>query len=142
MLYRHGGSMSEADVNSRPIDIVRDLYGAFGRRDLDAVLQRCAPDVVVTQDSRLPWGGRYTGHDGLADFTVKLVGAIDSTVTPEGLFEAGDHVVQHGRTRGVVRHNGAPFDVAECHLWTIHRGLVTEAAFFIDSDAMLAALNA
>lgn len=133
--------MDDAEMTIRPIEIVRDIYEAFGRGDLDAVLERCAPDAVLTQDPRLPWGGRYVGRDGIAEFAVKLVGAIDSVVTPEGLFEAGDHVVQHGHTKGTVHGSGAPFDLAECHIWTVRDGMVVEAAFFIDSDAMLAALD-
>ncbi len=134
--------MGDAEMTGRPIDIVGDIYEAFGRGDLEAVMERCAPDAIVTQDPRLPWGGRYVGRDGIAEFAIKLASAIDSVVTAEGLFEAGEQVVQNGRTRGTVRQSGAPFDIAECHIWTIRDGMVAEAAFFIDSDAMLAALEA
>ena len=71
---------------------------------------------------------------------MNLVGATDSVVTPEQLFAAGDEVVQIGRTAGTVRSNGAAFDVPECHIWTVHDGLVTEARFYVDSAAMLEAL--
>ena len=30
----------------------------------------------------------------------------------------------------------------ECHVWTVEDGVVTKAKFFIDSEQMLAALNA
>ncbi len=123
------------------IATVERIYEAFRSGDLDAVMKECAPGVVVTQDPALPWGGRYVGRDGVADFALALVGAIDSNVVAEGLFEAGDHIIQHGRTRGTVRGSGAAFDLPECHLWTVIDGLVTEAAFFIDSTAMLSVLG-
>ncbi len=81
--------MDDAEMTGRPIDIVRDVYEAFGRGDLEAVMERCAPGAIVTQDPRLPWGGRFVGRDGIGEFAIKLASAIDSVVTPEGLFEAG-----------------------------------------------------
>lgn len=48
---------------------------------------------------------------------------------------------KHGHTRGTVRQSGAAFELDECHIWTLRDGMVAEAAFFIDSDAMLAALD-
>ena len=111
---------------------VRRIYDAFARGDLDA---------VITQDPALPWGGHYVGRDGIAEFASKLVGTIDSKVDTEQLFEAGDHVVQQGRTKGTVRRNGAPFDIPECHVWTLRDGVVAKAEFYIDSPAMLAALE-
>ena len=123
------------------IETVQSIYDAFARGDLEAVMNECAADVVITQDPALPWGGRYVGRDGLAEFASKLVGTIESKVDTEQLFEAGDHVVQQGRTKGTVRNNGAPFDIPECHVWTLRDGVVVKAEFYIDSPAMLAALE-
>jgi ketosteroid isomerase-like protein len=105
------------------------------------MLEVCAPEVVLTQHDALPWGGRYVGRDGIAEFALKLVGTIDSKVTPEALFAAGQTVIQYGRTRGTVRETGAAFDVPECHVFTIEDGKIARMEFYIDSDAMLEALN-
>ena len=123
------------------IDAVRRIYDAFGEGDLDAVMAHCASDAVVTQDPALPWGGRYVGRDGIAEFALKLIGTSDSTITTEELYQAGEQVVQYGRSTGTVRDNGVAFDVAECHVWTVREGLVVEARFYIDSAAMLKALH-
>ena len=122
------------------LEIIEKVYAAFAAGDLDALLGLCAPDIVLTQDPALPWGGSYRGADGAAEFAVKLVSATDSVVTPELLFAAGNDVVQVGRTSGTVRSNGAAFDVAECHVWTVRDGLVTAARFYLDSVSMLEAL--
>ena len=119
------------------IEVVRRIYEAFARGDLDAVMAECAADVVVGQDPALPWGGRYVGRDGIAEFALKLVGTIESEVDTEQLFQAGDQVVQQGRTKGTVRHNGAAFDLPECHVWTLRDDVVLNADFYIDSQAML-----
>ena len=130
------------ELPTAPIEVVRRLYQAFAERDLAVIPQLVSPDVVITQDPALPWGGRYEGHDGMGEFTLKLLGAIDSAVTVHELFEAGDRVVQYGRTAGTVRATGEPFDIAECHVWRVEDGRAVEAQYFIDSAAMLRALQA
>lgn len=96
---------------------------------------------VITQDDRLPWGGRYVGHDGLATFGVRLREAIQSSVTTDAIFAADGDVIQVGRTAGTTMATGTPFDIAEVHRWTIHDGRVVAAHFSIDTPAMLAALG-
>jgi ketosteroid isomerase-like protein len=124
------------------LELVESIYQAFEAKDLDAVLAVCHPDCVVTQDDRLPWGGRYEGHDGAATFFVTLVSTTDSTLVPLALFSADGVVIQYGRTKGTVRATGAEFDVPEVHRWTVRDGKVAEAHFAIDTPAMLAALAA
>src|SRR5664280_1094647 len=100
------------------IEIINELYAAFAARDVDRILELCDPDCVVQQDDALPWGGRYEGLDGVATFGLALGGTVDSVVTSDGLFEAGDRVIQFGRSRGTVLANGAVFDIPEVHVWT------------------------
>ncbi|HEV7722376.1 MAG TPA: nuclear transport factor 2 family protein [Iamia sp.] len=125
-----------------PIEVVRGIYAAMAARDIAAVLSVIGPDLVLTQDPRLPWGGRFEGPDGFATFGLALVETVDSAVTIEAVFEADDEVIQMGRTKGTVRSNGAAFDIAEVHRWTIRDGLAIRAHFAIDTPAMLEALDA
>ncbi len=127
--------------SSSPIEVISSVYAAFASADLDAAIKLCSPNIVVTQDASLPWGGRHVGHEGITEFATQLISATDSTVTIENLFQAGDDVVQNGRTRGTVRANGASFDLPECHVWTVQDGRITGAQFFIDSAAMLSAIH-
>lgn len=128
-------------VGMDPIEIVKQLYASNDAGDLDAVMELCSPDVVIVQDDVLPWGGRYVGRDGVAEFALKLVGTIDSQVVTHEMFVAGDRVVQYGRTHGTVRANDAAFDVPECHVFTLDAGTITSAEFYIDSTAMLEVLS-
>jgi uncharacterized protein len=122
-------------------DIIQRVYAAFETGDFATVLELCDPECSVTQDDALPWGGQYHGHDGVATFGLALAGSISSQVTVEALFEAGDRVVQYGRTRGTVVAGGAPFDVPETHIWTLRDSKIIAAEFYIESPAMLAALG-
>jgi uncharacterized protein len=123
------------------IDVVRTVYEAMAAGDLDRLLELVDEACVITQDARLPWGGRHEGHTGLATFAARLRGAIASSVTTEALFVADDEVIQVGRTRGTTVAGGAEFDIPEVHRWTVRAGKVVAAHFAIDTPAMLAALE-
>ena len=127
-------------ATSPQVEIVTRIYEAFGRGESDAALPYVSADFVVIEDDALPWGGRYEGREGVAEFVRRLVGAIQPAVTPAAIFQSGDHVVQFGRNRGTVRHNGAMFDIPECHVWTFRGDTIVRAHFFADSQTVLAAL--
>jgi len=50
-------------------------------------------------------------------------------------------VVAVGRTRGIARATGQPFDVAAVHLWTLRDGKIAAVRAFVDHPTMLAALE-
>ena len=123
------------------IEVVRSVYEAMAARDFDRLVALIDPEFVVTQDERLPWGGRHVGHEGFATFAAALTGTITSAVTHDELFEADGDVVQVGHTRGTVNASGAAFDIPEVHRWTIRDGRAVAAHFSIDTPAMLAAIG-
>lgn len=129
--------MSEQD----DVAVVEAIYAAMATRDVGAILALVSPEIVITQDDRLPWGGRYEGHDGFATFGINLGGAIQSAVETLAIYAADGDVFQMGRTRGTTVASGAAFDIAEVHRWTIRDGLAVRAHFAIDTPAMLAALG-
>lgn len=125
---------------SSPIELVERIYRASATSDLDTLVAMAGPDLVIEQDPALPWGGRYEGPSGVVEFFRRLAGTVDTGVTTEALFAAGDQVIQFGRSRGTVRSNGAPYDIPECHMWTITGDKVAHVSFFIDTASMLEAL--
>jgi uncharacterized protein len=127
---------------SSDVEIVERIYRALAERDLESLFDLYDDECVITQDERLPWGGRHEGHDGLVTFAAALTGAIDSAVEMGALFEADGTVVQFGWTRGKVRSTGVPFDIPEVHRWTLRDGRVVAVHHSIDTPAMLNALGA
>jgi uncharacterized protein len=121
---------------------VRRVYEAMQARDVDRILgELFSPDITIWQTPDLPWGGTHHRHDGAIKFFVTLVEHIQSQVTTEYLYPAGDHVVQIGRTRGTVVANGASFDISEVHLWELRDEKVVRFEVYIDTPAMLEALS-
>ena len=127
---------------SERTDVVSRIYDAMAARDIEALLALLDPSVTVWQTELLPWGGYYEGIDGFGEFARKLIGSITSQVQIERLYEAGDHVVQAGRTRGTVNATGTEFDVAETHIWEVRDGTARSMRAYIDTPAMLEALRA
>jgi ketosteroid isomerase-like protein len=122
------------------IEVVEAIYAAMAGADIEGLLALTDPNCVITQDERLPWGGRHEGHDGLGAFVTALLGNISSQVEIEALYEADGEVIQVGRTRGTTVAGGTPFDIPEVHRWVIRDGKAVQAHFAIDTPAMLAAL--
>lgn len=121
--------------------MVEGIYAAMKAADIGRLLELIDAECVVTQDPRLPWGGRFEGHDGFATFGLALRGAIDSQVTTGAIFAADDEVIQYGRTKGTAIESGASFDIPEVHRWRIKDGKAVAAHFAIDTEAMLEALG-
>ncbi|MCU1353561.1 MAG: hypothetical protein JWM05_2770 [Acidimicrobiales bacterium] len=122
------------------IEIVRSLYAAMAERDIDRLFELIDPKCVITQDPRLPWGGRHVGHDGFATFGMTLGETIESSVAIDAIFATDDEVIQVGRTRGHVRANGVSFDLPEVHRWKLRKGKAISGHFAIDTAAMLYAI--
>jgi ketosteroid isomerase-like protein len=123
------------------IETVRAIYAAMGSGDIAALFDHIAPDCVIVQDERLPWGGRFVGHDGFATFGLRLRENIESNVTTSAMFAADGDVIQVGKTAGVTIANKTAFEIDEVHRWTIRDGRAVAAHFSIDTPAMLAALG-
>jgi uncharacterized protein len=128
--------MSGSDVS-----VIEAVYQAMAAADFPRLFELVDEDCVITQDARLPWGGRHVGHDGVATFGLRLRESILSEVTTDAIFAADGDVIQVGRTAGTTVASGTPFDVAEVHRWTVRDGRVVAAHFSIDTPAMLAALG-
>jgi ketosteroid isomerase-like protein len=122
------------------IEVVQAIYAAMAERDIARLAELISEDVVITQDERLPWGGRFEGHAGFLDFVGRLTGSITSAVTTIAMFEADGDVVQFGHTRGTTVEGGTEFDIPEVHRLTVRDGKAVRAHFTIDTPGMLRAL--
>src|SRR5688500_3800545 len=80
---------------STSIELIERIYEASAVGDLDALVGMAAPDLVIQQDPALPWGGRYEGPNGVVEFFQRLAGTVDTGITTEALFAAGDQVIQY-----------------------------------------------
>ena len=125
--------MSEDNLN-----LVRSVYQI---KDINEIVAAFAPAFEIRQTESLPWGGHYRGLAGAQQFFTKLRGNVDSAVEIEEIFSVENKIVVKGRTRGTVLRNDKKFDVSIVHIWTLRKGKLAKFEPFIDTQAMLAALQ-
>lgn len=129
-------------TTGKPEDIVQQIYAAFGRGDLPALLSLLADDVRWTLNGtgHIPYGGRHVGRAaverwfGLLGETVAFTQfEIDRTVA------ADSTVFCFGREAGTVKTTGKSYATALLHVWEIANGRVSSFSDFFDSEAISAA---
>jgi uncharacterized protein len=79
------------------------MYDAYKRKDLEAILGLLETEIEIYQTTAVPWGGRYRGREGTQQFLGRLMAHVDSVVEIEELFDAGERVVEIGRSLGWVK---------------------------------------
>jgi ketosteroid isomerase-like protein len=130
--------VAEADVA-----LVREVYAAFERGDLDGVVDALDPEIEwIEPDGYFPGAqGVFHGRDDVRrifELYPRLWERFD--VTPEELIDAGDHVVMVGTERGVARDTGKEFTGRVCNVWTLRDGKAVRLRIFKDTALIREAL--
>lgn len=122
-------------------DIVRSLYDAFSRHDIDAVINVLAPDFELITATTLPWSkGEYHGREeALTFFGSMAKSVINGHLQVDEILEGRDHVVVHGREQATVAATGKSFDAMFTHSFTVRGGKIDRLRGVVDTGAILAA---
>lgn len=98
------------------------LYAAFNARDIDAVLERLAPDVDWPNGME---GGRVRGHEEVRAYWTRQFGLIDSHVEPVGFEELDDGRLAVEVHQVVRDLDGKPLsDTRIRHVYSFREGVV------------------
>jgi hypothetical protein len=102
--------------------MIEQLYEAFNARQIDAVLERLAPDVDWPNGME---GGRVLGRDAVRGYWLRQWASIDPTVTPRHIAtdESGHIIVD---VHQVVRDLAGQLlaDRMVQHVYTLRVGLI------------------
>ena len=124
--------MSQANI-----DLVQDLYGAFGRADVPAILGNLAEDVTweaVGRPSDFPTFGPRAGVPAVLDFFVKVGENEDFTeFLPQSLHASGDKVFVLGHAKYKAKKTGKPVVTDWVHVFTLRDGKVSGWLEFADT---------
>lgn len=111
--------------------IVQDIYAAFARGDLPAVLARISEragdfNVISAAPTRVPWHVNTRGKAGAARFFDALLGAVEfREFEPRDYAATGAHVYATLRMVMQIRATGRLLELAEVvHHFTFEDGLV------------------
>ena len=124
------------------IEIVREVFAAFDRGDIEAVLRCCDEDIVITQPAEVPGINlQQRGHQGVLeafaiwpeqwdDFRVEVVGLTAVTA---------DKVIANIRTLGRGKQSGIEVDMEFSFVFTLRDEKIIEWKLFLREDQALEA---
>lgn len=105
------------------VELMRELYGAFNRGDVAAVLRRMDEHIIWKEAD----GDAYVGPQAVLDGLFNNLGNNWDAfrVTPEEFLDAGDHIVALGSYAGSSRATGASLHLPFAHVWGLRGGKLT-----------------
>ena len=122
--------------------IVRGLYDAFSRGDIDAVLSALTDDVALNAPGGAPYSGRRFGRDQVRQYFAELDRQVRlDEFDADEFLEDGSKVVVLGRERATVRETGGHFETAFAHVFTMRAGKVADVHLFADTHAAASAFG-
>jgi ketosteroid isomerase-like protein len=123
------------------VDIVRRAFAAFEQRDLDALLEVCAPEIVFEPvTARLAAGGEpYRGHDGMRRYLEDVARTWQELrPAPDTFYEReGGIVAVTGRV--YAWGAGRVIDAPAGWLWRVEGGKLAYGRVFETAAGALAA---
>jgi uncharacterized protein len=109
------------------LDVVRSIYSAFGRGDVEGVLAQLDPEVswLTPGAPDLPTAGLRKGIPAVREFFGLLVSAFDiADFQPRDFLTSGDKVVVLGTSREGPKGSGRLVDFRWVHVFTFRSGKI------------------
>lgn len=126
-------------------EVIRDIYGAFGRGDVAAILARTAPttkwDFSVEKDA-VPWHQPITNRAQLPSFFEAFGSSVAiERFEPHDFVEAAGSVVVGVSIAYTVRSTGKRVAMEQVHWWRLDaEGMVTALRHFEDTAQVARAM--
>jgi len=122
--------------------LVKDMYAAFGRGDIPAIMSHVADDV--SWEAEGPAEMVFTGIRHGAQETLGFFQGIaqehgDPNLQMAEFIESGDSVAVFGRYQATVKKTGRRVDTPLAHLWKFRNGKVVRYVNFVDTAAFVEA---
>lgn len=118
--------------------VVQQVYEAFGRGDVPAILNLVAEDVdwEFVGPASLAYAGRRRNHQEVADFFAAIPGADEiHAFEPREFIEAGEHVTVLGWESSTALDTQKKFESEWVHVFTVQDGKITRWRGFFNTAA-------
>ena len=130
---------------SNPTEVVQELYAAYRRADLPAILASMTNDVVWESEGPAAiafCGIRHGIKETTGFFEALAADFTNPEITVSDYVASGDTVMTLGRYKATARKTGKIFDTPIAHYWKIRDGKVARYVGLADTAAGVAALQA
>lgn len=118
-------------------DIVKEIYAAYARRDLDAALEHCADDFTFTwpaDPSQSHYSGCCNGKRKFADVLADLDGQVHFLdVQASDFVEQGERVAVRVSMHMRSKSGGRDVTSHNAHFWKFRDGQAVELVEYYDT---------
>jgi ketosteroid isomerase-like protein len=131
-----------AEVGMTNTELVQEMYAAFGRGDIAAIVAHMADDVSweFEAPASLPWSGLLKGPAEAVRFFQGLDAELaDHHLEMTDFFEKGDKVAAFGRYAATNRATGIRVETPVGHLFEFRAGKVARYVNIVNSGAFVEA---
>ena len=123
------------------VQAAKDIYAAFGRGDIPAVLDGFDPEIEWREAEGNPYqpdGAAWIGPQMVLDKLFVRLGADwdGFTVTVNALHDSGDHVVMEGRYTGTYEPSGKNIDAQVSHVLRFRDGKLVSFQQYVDTGQL------
>ena len=120
------------------VSLLKNLYDAFGRGDIPAVLGVMSTDIRWYQAENNPYrpsGEAWVGPDAVMNNLFMKLGAEwdGFAVHPTSFHSAGGSVIVEARYSGTYKPTGKSMNAQVCHVWDVKDGKVTRFQQYVDT---------
>jgi ketosteroid isomerase-like protein len=120
---------------TQSIDVVREVFAAFARGDIERVLELLDEDVEWIEPAGY-WvaPGRSRGRAAVEAIIAAYPGRwAEIALEPETFIEAGEHVIVLGSEHGTARETGRSFRGRFANVFEVRSGRVMSLEAFADT---------
>ena len=138
-------------INNKPakeknVEIVQNLYSAFAKGDVPAVLQKFDPKIEWNEAENFPYadGNPYIGPKAVLEGVFARLGAEWEYwhLTEQSYYEANSgEVIVTGRYKAKNKTTTKEINVQFVHIWTLEDGLVTKFQQYADTYQTIEAMK-
>ena len=123
------------------VQLAKDIYAAFGRGDIPAVLAGFHPEIEWRQAEGNPYqpdGAAWVGPQAVLEKLFMRIGSEweGFTVTVGTLHDAGEYVVMQGRYTGLYKPSGKRVDAQMCHVMRFRDGKLSSFQQYVDTGQL------
>jgi ketosteroid isomerase-like protein len=120
------------------VEIVRRIYEAFNREDIEGAIELLDPAVKYDLSERVFNPATYEGHDGIRRFAADIDEVWDEfRIEPVEFIDAGDTVVVSHRIRTRGKGSGIEVDLSSSTIYTLRDRKVVAARMYREHDDAL-----
>ncbi|HYU59434.1 MAG TPA: nuclear transport factor 2 family protein [Solirubrobacterales bacterium] len=127
------------------VTTVKAMYDAFGKGDVDTIVNNCAENVDWAADAAgdtAPWYGQRSGKDAVAQFFAAIADTMEVLeFTPQAFAATDDEVLAFIRYRARSKATGREIEMNLHHYWRFTDGKVATYRGSEDSEQTVSALS-